>query len=70
MFGVGLVVLANWGANSNLRTTEWSSEEVIFLLCGLVLIVLSVWVFAKPSRTSVLALVFGVVGTLVIGAAI
>lgn len=70
LFGLGLVVLANWGANSNLRTTEWGSDEVIFLICGLVIVILSVWMFAKPSKRSLVALVLGVAGTLFIGALI
>lgn len=58
------------GANSNLRTTEWGSDEVIFLICGLVVVILSVWMFAKPSKRSLVALVLGVAGTLFIGALI
>lgn len=53
LVGLGLVVLANFGATYKKSPPEWNGENVTVLLLGTATIVVGLAVATKPSRLSV-----------------
>jgi len=52
-----LVFLAYFGAAYKQTKPEWDGEEVVILVSGFAVQVTSIWVLARPSKTSLTVLV-------------